>query len=206
MGAELPAPRAARGVRFAVTGASIVVAVVLASLAGPRPPRHARPPSMPEAVERTLAAGSARIRGTITSPDGATGRMDGITSFHRHESSFLARSTTAHPPQWSEVRVTGGRAWLRPPGSTTWVELDPEAAGAGPGGGWTRLLSQLHGTSDVRAVDGAGRQLRGRLGPRRVAVRLDGAGRIARLRLSGDGTLLDVDLRDHGVPVRIQAP
>ena len=138
------------------------------------------------AVERTLAAGSARIEATYQPAHGPPVRITGRTSLGGPASEITA-AVGDDPP--AIVRVTSdGRAWLRPPGAPDWRPVSPDQiAGATAARGWGDVLRRLDDSNTVQTDD---------------------AGRITRLRLAPDrhGATLDVRLSDFGTDVAVVPP
>ena len=136
------------------------------------------PTGLAEAARRTVAAGSARLEATYTSPAGPPVAIEGWTSFVGPDAEVSA-ALGDDPP--ARVRVTAEDAWLRPPGSVEWapIALDRVAGAAGPRG-WSDLLRTLRGSDEVWA---------------------DASGRIVRVRRGG----LDVRFSEFGTSA-VQAP
>ncbi|HVF33439.1 MAG TPA: hypothetical protein VM933_10425, partial [Acidimicrobiales bacterium] len=138
------------------------------------------------AVQRTLAAGSARIDATYQPARGPRVSITGRASCVGPESEVSA-SVGGDPP--TVVRVTAdGRAWLLPPGSASWSPVAAEqVAGAAAAHGWADMLRGAGDPSDVRT---------------------DTAGRIVRMHLARDrlGGRLDVRLSEFGTHVAVAVP
>lgn len=140
------------------------------------------PPQLAEAVQRTLAAGSARIDATYRPARGPTVSITGRTSLADAESEVFA-SVGGGPA--AVVRVTSGGAWLQPPGSTSWTPVPVEQiAGAAAARGWADVLRDLDSSSGIR-TDASGRIVAVQLAPDRSGGRLE-------LRLSEFGTEVGV--------------
>lgn len=205
-------PRSVRSIT--AVALAVLAAITVTGLAGspaapPTPLRAADADrTLATAVDRTVAAGSARVQGTMTTPDGTTGRLAGVASFRHRTSAFVVHAAGAGPGAGAEIRTTPQGTWLRPPGRSAWVAVEGAVAVVSAGGHqWSDLLERLRGTTDVEwVVGGATGRLRGTLGLQEVTIALDDAGRIEHLRLEGGGAVLDLRLTELGVAVAVVAP
>lgn len=145
-------------------------------------------PSLQEAARLTIAAGSARLSGTVTGADGTAVTFEGVTSFRTPETRLRAG---AGGNSVIEVRTTGAGTWLRTPGVDRWIAV-PQGAGAGGlPTGWGQVLRRLsHSTPTAGRAD----------------FEVDAEGRIRRLRFSDGGAGVEVVFRDFGVPVTVDPP
>ena len=192
--------------------AALVAAGVAASvfLAARSEASDAAGVALGDAVERTLATGTARIEGRVTSGAGSAVAFAGVVSWRDPGGSSsvaawpVAGDRRAHS---AEVRVTGGRAWLRSPRAASWVAVDPEVVGvAGREAGWNGLLTRLEPVPDDGGEPARGTTIRARAGREPAVVWLDARGRIRRIRVDGDAATLDVRLTELGVKVVVEPP
>lgn len=167
--------------------------------------RQAPPPVAPtvpldEAVRRTIAAGSARIRAQIRQrPGAAIIVVEGVTSLRTRTSTLVATRPGSDPV---EVRTIDDGTWLRTGPREPWIALEPGVVDvAGAVRGWDDLLHRLEPVG--RAND---RTLRATHDGAPATVLLDGAGRIRRLRILGRDGELDLRFSDHGLPVEVSRP
>lgn len=188
----------------AVICAAVAVVVPLgARRAGP-PAAETRPADvLKRAVLRTLDEGSARVVARVrSSPDGVV-VVEGVASLVGPEASLEA-TVEGHPDApTSEVRVTAGGAWLRPPGTTEWIPVDAAHAGASPAASWRGVLQDLAGASDVA---GGGGRLTAMVGGTPVTVVLDDRGRVGRVQRQHEGMDVSLELSDFGVGVEVDPP
>lgn len=181
--------------RWVVTVVGLLVAlaalVALTSVVGARSSgpasRAVLPAAVPHsvAVERTLAAGSARIDATYQPARGPTVSITGRISLVGPESEVSA--AVGDEPA-ADVRVTADGAWLRPPGSGSWSAVSADqVAGTADTRGWGDVLRRLDPSSDVRT---------------------DAAGRIEWFRVARDrrGGTLEARLSDFGTEVNAVPP
>lgn len=174
----------------ASVAAAVGISVAVAAGVDAREPRRrvAPPPSLdrrlaPEhvvaAVDRTVAAGSARIDATYVPAHGPPVSITGRTSFTGPDAEVSA-GVAGEPP--AQVRVTASGAWVRAPGADGWTPV-PVGLVPPPGArGWAEVLRQLGPSSEVWS---------------------DAAGRVARVRLARGrrGGVLDVRFSDFGIEV-----
>lgn len=198
--------RSVLSVRVVVAVAATVLAVLLTTAVVARPPRAAayRPPAttLAAAVDRTLAAGSARLAGTATSPDGTSVDLEGITSFATPDAVLFARSGPAE--EAIEVRTTSTGSWLRSPSLGGWIELEATSALTPTSAdGWADVLARLrHAPSPQRS----GRRFDVEVEDEPVVVHVNDDGRIRRIRLERHAQVIDVTFSDFGVTVDVDPP
>jgi hypothetical protein len=168
--------------------------------------------SLSSAVARTLAAGSARVEATVRPASGPSVALRGVTSLDGGDADIEARvvGRGVDAAAVAEVRVTGGRAWLRPPGSSDWTPVDPAVTQVtAEAQGWADLLRRLRpsgpsGPTPTRVGAGARRSASVDGAP--ASVWLDGVGRIVRVRLTRRSAVLDLRLTDFGTDVVVVPP
>lgn len=201
------APGSARSPRQRL-GVLICVAVAVvgqgcARSAG-RPAAELRPAeSLRRAVLRTLDQGSARVVARVRSAPDSVIVVEGVTSLVSPEAALKATVEGRPDSMSSEVRVTVGGAWLRPPGSTEWVAVDSALAGTTPAGSWS---SVLQGLTEAGDVTGRGRRLTAMVDGTAVTVLLDDHGRVGRVHRERDGIEVTLELTDFGVGVDVDPP
>ena len=162
----------------------VVVLAVLVAIAGRMEarPEATRRLAVASAVERTLAARSARFVATYQRAHGPPVRLWGVTSFVGPQSEVLTAAGD-DPPLAVRVSSTGV-AWLRAPGAEAWVPVPAGSIASLGTTGWADV---------VRSVDAS-----------RDDVQLDGAGRIVEVRRrAAGGDVLEVRFRDFGVEVDV---
>lgn len=163
------------------------------------PARH--PANLEEAVRRTLASGSARLRAQIHHRGAGTVTVTGVTSLREPASTMVAEVAGSAPV---EVRVNADGAWLRASAGRPWVPVDRasiEVAGAAQG--WGDVLRELR--PDGRRPPRHG-GIRATLDGAAATVWTDVDGRIRRIVADRRDATLDVRLSDHGLPVEVHAP
>lgn len=176
-----------------------VVGIIAVAMAGSAmidrsPPSEVEPvPSLQEAARRTIAAGSARISGTVSAADGTAVTFEGVTSFRTSEGDLRARTAGAGGDGEAsiEVRTTGAGTWLRTPGVDRWIAVPRHAAAGGLPTGWGEVLRRLSRSTDAS---------------RRTDFDVDGRGRIRWMRFSEAGAGVEVAFGDFGVAVTVEPP
>jgi hypothetical protein len=152
------------------------------------------------AVSRTLADGTARIDARVL-VRGHTIRVEGTVSL-TDPRALVHASSPANPDLSTEVRVTRDAAWVRAPGASEWVSIDPSSSEFSIGS-WPTLFTQL-ARSD--AVTRRGRGYGANAGGVPTTVELDDAGRVARLQFARGGTTIEVRFTDFGVALDVTPP
>ncbi len=198
--------RSVLSLRVVVAVAATVLAVLLTTAVVARPPRAAahRPPAatLAVAVDRTLAAGSARLAGTATSPDGTSVDLEGVTSFTTPDAVLFARSGPDEEP--IEVRTTSSGSWLRSPSLGGWIELEATSARTPTSAdGWADALARLRDAPSPRR---SGRRFDVEIEGEPAVVHVDDDGRIRRIRLERRAQVIDVTFSDFGVTVDVVPP
>ena len=165
-----------------LVGVGVVVAVAVLFAAADRgrlaPSLVASTADLSAAVERTVAAGTARIDATYHPAHGPPVSITGRTSLVGPEAE-LSAAVGDDPP--TTVRVAADGAWLRRPDAEEWTPVSVDAiTGAAAARGWGDVLRTLDERSDVR-TDVAGRIVQFRLARDRQGGTLD-------VRLSAFGT------------------
>ncbi|MBW3557210.1 MAG: hypothetical protein KY454_09790 [Actinobacteria bacterium] len=169
----------------------------------------ARPAGEPPAAERlkravlrTVDEGSARVMARIRSEAGVVVVVEGVSSLVGPE-AWAKATVEGLPAASSEVRMTAGETWVRPPGSTEWIAVDPAVADGSPVASWGGLLRGLAGAT---GVTGTGSRLAATVDGARVTVLLDGQGRVSRVQRQRDGLDVSLELSDFGVKVDVEPP
>lgn len=183
----------------------VLLAVVAPACAGRgRPPEQPRPAELlKRAVLRTLDEGSARVVVRVRSSPGTIIVVEGVTSLVGPQASVRATVEGRPDLPSSGVRVTAEGAWLRLPGSTQWVAVDPALAAASPAGSWGGVLGDLGRATDVT---GGGRRVTAMVAGGPATVVLDGQGRVWRVHRQHDGLEVSLELSDFGVGVEVDPP
>lgn len=192
--------------RVVASVATTVLAVVAtAALVAPSPrasARHRPTPTLADAVDATLAEGSARLAGTATSVDGTSVDLDGVTSFSTPDAVLFARGGANE--EAIEVRTTANGSWLRAPSLGRWIPVEATAAMTpGTGGGWADVLARLRDAPSPRR---SGRRFEVVVEGEPAIAHVDGEGRIRRVRLERRQQVVDVAFSDFGVAVVVEPP
>lgn len=198
--------RSVFSVRLVVAVAATVAAVIATTVLLAPPPRASvRPQSvvtLAEAVDRTTQAGSARLRGTATSAEGAAVDLEGVTSFTSADAVLFARD--GGDGTAIEVRTTSAGSWVRAPSLGGWIPLESTSAmGPGAANGWADVLARLRRAPAPRR---SGRRFEVLVEGEPAVVHVDGHGRIRRLHLERRQQVVDVTFSDFGVAVAVEPP
>jgi len=198
--------RSVFSVRLVVAVAATVVAVIATTELLAPPPRASFGPrsvvTLADAVDRTIAGGSARLRGTATSADGTSVELEGVTSFTSADAVLFARNGGDEAA--IEVRTTAAGSWLRAPSLGRWIPLEATSDVApGTNGGWADVLARLRRAPASRR---SGRRFEVVVEGEPAVAYLDGNGRIRRLRLERRQQVVDVTFSDFGVAVDVEPP
>lgn len=151
-----------------------------------------------EAVERTLAAGTARLEADLTTR-GSTMHLTGLTSLTTDDGDLTF--TVADEPGLGPigVRTVGGATWVRL--RDRWVDAGHVPAFGDLPGGWGEYVAGLAGASP--ATD---EPRRAELHGRPAKVWLDDGGRVVRIVVTLDGDRFDLRFSDFGVPLDLEVP
>ena len=169
------------------------------SQAAPVPaPASDQPASLDEAVERTLAAGTARLDAELTTK-GVTMGLAGVISLTTDDGdlTFTVPDEVGLGPVG--VQTVGGRTWVRL--RDRWVDAGHLPTFGDLAAGWGDYIAGLE-------ADGpASREpLRAKLRGTPAQVWLDAEGRVARLVVRLDGNRFDLRFSDFGVALDLEVP
>lgn len=167
------------------------------STAAPAPAEQAPPVPLDEAVERTLAAGTARLDGELTAR-GARLAVQGVTSLTTADGDLTFEIDDGRVGPIG-LRTIDNRDWIQIRGQ--WIDArDLPEAGDLPGG-WGDYVRGL--TAAGPATDDPRRaELHG--APAQVWV--DEHGRVARVIVTLDGDRFDLRFSDFGVALDLEPP
>ena len=169
------------------------------SAAAPAPaPASDQPVALGEAVERTLAAGTARLDAELTTK-GVTMGLAGVISLTTDDGDLTF--TVPHEVGLGPigVRTVGRRTWVRV--RDRWVDAGHLPAFGDLAAGWGHYVAGLEADGPASSE------------PRRATLRgtpaqvwVDAEGHVARLVVSLDGDHFDLRFSDFGVALDLEAP
>ena len=161
--------------------------------ASPSAPAPAASPTtrlldLEEAVERTLAAHSARFVATTRRADGPVVDLVGVTSFEGPAGEVSATIGRGAPMPIVVRRTSSGAAWVRGPDGGAWTPIPMSRLPAvGPVNGWAELVRSIAAGRDQVWLDARGRNSRVR-------------------RTTAEGVTLEVRFADFGVDLPPEVP
>jgi hypothetical protein len=180
-------------------GALAMAATAYLSRSAAAPTPASDPPvSLDEAVERTLAAGTARLDAELTTK-GVTMELAGVISLTTDDGdlTFTVPDEVGLGP--IGVRTVGGSTWVRV--DDRWLDAGHLPTFGDLAAGWGDYVAGLEADGPA-----SGEPRRATLRGTPAQVWLDDEGHVARLVVSLSGNRFDLRFSDFGVALDLEAP